>query len=374
MENVSEIEIGRGKRARIAYTFDDVAIVPTRRTRDVREVSTAWQLDAYHLDIPVLSAPMDSVASPDMMIRLGRAGGLGVADLEGLWTRYEDPTPLYEEIAALPPESATARLQQIYAERPIDTGLVRYRVAQLRAAGITVAGACSPGHAKEIVPPAADAGLDLLVIRGTTVSAEHVSTTREPLNLRGLIYDLDIPVLVGGAVTYQSALHLMRTGAAGVLAGYGGGAASATLRTVGIAAPMATTIADIAAARRDYLDESGGRYVHVIADGSVGSSGDLIKALACGADGVMLGTILARASEAPGRGWHWGPEARHPRLPRGERVYVGTAGTLEEILVGPTSSARGHTNIMGALRHAMAANGYSDCKEFQRAQLVVTPR
>ncbi len=368
---MSEVEIGRGKRARRAYTFDDVAVVPSRRTRDVQEVSTSWQFDAYHLEIPVLSAPMDSVTSPDTAIAIGTAGGLGVLDLEGLWTRYEDPTQVLEEIARLSKSESTARLQEIYSA-PIQNELVVERLRQIRDAGVTVAGALSPGGAQQLWRSVIDAGVDVFVIRGTTVSAEHVSANREPLNLKRFIYELDVPVVVGGAVTYTSALHLMRTGAAGVLAGYGGGASSANRRTVGISSPMATTIADIAAARRDFLDESSGRYVHVIADGSVGTSGDLVKAIACGADAVMLGTALARATEAPGRGWHWGAEARHTKLPRGERVEVGTAGSIEEILFGPSHSSKGQTNLMGALRHAMAANGYSDVKEFQRANLIVT--
>lgn len=364
------MEIGRGKRARRAYTLDDVAVVASRRTRDVREVQTTWQLDAYHLDIPILSAPMDSVTSPATAIALGKLGGLGVLDLEGLWTRYEDPEPFFDEIAHLGKEDATPRLQEIYSE-PIKAELLRERLREIRDAGVTVAGALSPGGTQQMWRAVVDAGVDIFVIRGTTVSAEHVSTSREPLNLKRFIYELDVPVIVGGSVTYTGALHLMRTGAAGVLAGYGGGAASANRRSVGIASPMATTIADIAAARRDYLDESGGRYVHVIADGSISTAGDLVKAVACGADGIMLGTALARAKEAPGRGWHWGAEARHARLPRGERVRVGSNGSLEEILFGPSHNARGVTNLMGALRHAMAANGYSDVKEFQRAELVV---
>ncbi len=336
----------------------------------MQEVLTTWQLDAHHLDIPILAAPMDSVTSPATAIAMGRMGGLGVLDLEGLWTRYEDPGLLLEEIAHLDTEDATPRLQEMYSE-PIKEELLRERIHEVRAAGVTVAGALSPGRTQQLWRTVVDAGVDVFVIRGTTVSAEHVSTSREPLNLKRFIYELDVPVIVGGSVTYTGALHLMRTGAAGVLAGYGGGAASANRRTVGIASPMATTIADIAAARRDYLDESGGRYVHVIADGSISTAGDLVKAIACGADGVMLGTALARASEAPGRGWHWGAEARHNRLPRGERVHVGTEGSLQEILFGPSRSAKGVTNLMGALRHAMAANGYSDVKEFQRADMVV---
>lgn len=368
----NEIEIGRGKRGRRAYSFDDVAVVPSRRTRDPEEVSVGWQIDAYHFDLPVVAAPMDSVMSPDTAVALGRHGGLGVLDLEGLWTRYEAPEHLLEEIAALQPAQATARMQEMY-EAPIIPELITQRLQEVRRAGVTVAGALSPQRTQQYWKHVVDAGVDLFVIRGTTVSAEHVSGRAEPLNLKRFIYELDVPVIVGGASTYTAALHLMRTGAAGVLVGFGGGAAHTTRVSLGIHAPMATAVADVAAARRDYLDESGGRYVHVIADGGVGRSGDLVKAVACGADAVMLGAALARAAEAPGRGWHWGPEAHHPQLPRGERVEVGTAGTLEQILFGPGHQADGTLNLVGALRRAMATTGYSDLKEFQRVEVVVSP-
>ncbi|WP_028049971.1 GuaB3 family IMP dehydrogenase-related protein [Cellulomonas sp. URHD0024] len=368
----NDIEIGRGKRGRRAYSFDDVAVVPSRRTRDPEEVSVGWQIDAYHFDLPVLAAPMDSVMSPATAVALGNAGGLGVLDLEGLWTRYEDPAPLLEEIATFDAAGATARMQEIYAA-PIQPELITARLKEVRAAGVTVAGALSPQRTNEFWRTVVDAGVDLFVIRGTTVSAEHVSGRAEPLNLKRFIYELDVPVIVGGASTYTAALHLMRTGAAGVLVGFGGGAAHTTRLSLGIHAPMASAVADVAAARRDYLDESGGRYVHVIADGGVGRSGDLVKAVACGADAVMLGAALARATEAPGRGWHWGPEAHHPELPRGERVEVGTAGSLQQILFGPGHTADGTLNLMGALRRAMATTGYSDLKEFQRVEVVVSP-
>jgi IMP dehydrogenase len=368
----NEIEIGRGKRGRRAYSFDDVAVVPSRRTRDPEEVSVGWQIDAYHFELPILAAPMDSVMSPATAVALGRFGGLGVLDLEGLWTRYEDPEPLLAEIAELPAAAATHRMQEIYAA-PIIPELITARLAEVRAAGVTVAGALSPQRTQQHWRAVVDAGVDLFVIRGTTVSAEHVSGRAEPLNLKRFIYELDVPVIVGGAATYTAALHLMRTGAAGVLVGFGGGAAHTTRVSLGIHAPMASAVADVAAARRDYLDESGGRYVHVIADGGVGRSGDLVKAVACGADAVMLGAALARAAEAPGRGWHWGPEAHHPELPRGERVSVGTAGTLEEILFGPGKQADGTLNLIGAVRRAMAMTGYSDLKEFQRVEVVVSP-
>jgi IMP dehydrogenase len=369
---VNQIEIGRGKRGRRAYSFDDIAVVPSRRTRDPEEVSVAWQIDAYHFELPVIAAPMDSVMSPESAIAFGKLGGLPVLDLEGLWTRYDDPTFLLAEIASLDSASATARLQQIYAE-PIRPELITERLRQVREAGVTVAGALSPQRTQEFWETVVDAGCDLFVIRGTTVSAEHVSSRAEPLNLKRFIYELDVPVIVGGASSYTAALHLMRTGAAGVLVGFGGGAAHTTRLTLGIHAPMASAIADVASARRDYMDESGGRYVHVIADGGVGRSGEIVKAIACGADAVMLGAALARATDAPGRGFHWGSEAHHPLLPRGERVEVGALASLEEILLGPGRMADGTTNLIGALRHAMATTGYSDLKEFQRVEVVVAP-
>lgn len=367
-----EIEIGLGKKGRLAYSLDDVAIVPSRRTRDPEAVSTAWQVDAYEFDVPVIGAPMDSVTSPATAIAMGKLGALGVLDLEGLWTRYENPEPLFEEIASLPAEDATRRIQEIYAE-PIKAELITARLHEIRNAGVTVAGSLSPQHVQEFYSTVVGAGVDLFVIRGTVVSAEHVSDGHEPLNLKKFIYDLDVPVIVGGAANYTAALHLMRTGAAGVLVGFGGGAVSATRTTIGVHAPMATAIADVAEARRDYMDESGGRYVQVIADGGMGDSGSFVKVLAMGADAVMLGAPLARATEAPGRGKHWGAEARHQTLPRGYRTDVGTVGSLEQILFGPSHQADGQVNYIGALRRAMASTGYVDVKNFQRCSVVVTP-
>ncbi|GAA1532788.1 GuaB3 family IMP dehydrogenase-related protein [Microbacterium ginsengiterrae] len=367
-----DIELGRAKRARRAYTFDDIAVVPSRRTRNPEDVSTAWTIDAFSFDTPVIGAPMDSVVSPQTAIMLGRLGGLGVLDLEGLWTRYEDPEALLAEIAALPAEKATVRMQELYSE-PIKPELIASRLAEIREGGVTVAGSLTPQRTQELYDTVAAAGVDLFVIRGTTVSAEHVSSVAEPLNLKKFIYDLDVPVIVGGAATYTTALHLMRTGAAGVLVGFGGGAASTTRATLGVHAPMATAVSDVAAARRDYLDESGGRYVHVIADGGVGTSGDIVKAIAMGADAVMLGVALARATDAPGRGFHWGPEAHHPHLPRGRRVETPGIATLEQILYGPAPVADGTANLIGALRKSMATTGYSDLKEFQRVEVVLAP-
>ena len=373
LENMSqEIEIGLGKKGRLAYSLDDVSIVPSRRTRDPQDVSTSWQVDAYEFDVPVIGAPMDSVTSPATAIAMGKMGALGVLDLEGLWTRYDDPQPLLDEIAELPAESATERIQQIYAE-PIKPELIVERLHEIRDAGVTVAGALSPQRTQDYYSTVLEAGVDLFVIRGTVVSAEHVSQDHEPLNLKKFIYDLDVPVIVGGAANYTAALHLMRTGAVGVLVGFGGGAVSANRNTIGVHAPMATAIADVAEARRDYMDESGGRYVQVIADGGMGDSGSFIKAFALGADAVMLGSPLARAEEAPGKGMHWGAEARHQTLPRGFRTNVGTVGTLEDIMFGPSHNADGTTNYIGALRRAMATTGYVDLKSFQRCPVTVAP-
>ncbi|MDR8408749.1 GuaB3 family IMP dehydrogenase-related protein [Nonomuraea sp. 3-1Str] len=367
-----QVEIGRGKTGRRGYALDEIGLVPSRRTRDPEEVSIAWQIDAYRFELPVVVAPMDSVVSPATAIEIGRLGGLAPLDLEGLWTRYEDPAPLLEECSGLDAEAATKRLQEIYTA-PIKEELIGRRIEEIRASGVTTAVRLSPQRTVQYHKAVIDAGVDIFVIRGTTVSAEHVSGRAEPLNLKQFIYELDVPVIVGGCATYTAALHLMRTGAAGVLVGFGGGASHTTRNVLGVAVPMATAVSDVAAARRDYLDESGGRYVHVIADGGMGTSGDIAKAIACGADAVMVGSPLARASEAPGHGYHWGSEAHHPDLPRGRRVRFDTVGTLEQILHGPSSVADGSMNLMGALKRTMASTGYSDIKEFQRVEVVVAP-
>lgn len=365
-------DIGRSKRATKAFSFDDIAIVPSRRTRGIDQVNLGWKIDAVTFDFPIIAAPMDSVMSPATAIEMGRLGGLGVLNLEGLWTRYEDPSSIFEELASISdPFEATGRMQEVYAE-PIKGELITERMNQIRAAGVPVAGSLSPQNTKEFADVVEKSGMDFFVVRGTTVSAEHVSDAAEPLNLKKFIYDLEVPVIVGGCATYQTSLHLMRAGAAGVLVGFGGGASHATRDVLGIEVPMASALADVAEARRDYMDESGGRYVHVIADGSVGRSGDIAKAIACGADAVMVGSPLARATEAPGQGWHWGAEAWHETLPRGERVRFAAIGTLEEVMLGPSRIADGTMNLVGALRRAMASTGYTEVKEFQRIDVVIS--
>ena len=368
----TEVEIGRSKRALRAYSFDDIALVPARRTRDTSEVRVGWQIDAYHVDLPVMASPMDSVMSPETAIMVGRLGGIGVLDLEGLWTRYEDPTEALERIRQADPSRATSVLQEVY-RAPVRPELITERLTQIRASGVVVAGRLSPAQTQRHWRTVVEAGVDLMVIRGSFVSAEHVSGSVEPLNLKRFIYELDVPVVVGGVTTYTAALHLMRTGAAGVLVGPGVGASPSVRQVPGLHMPLAPAGADAPAPRPDYLDESGGRYVHVIADGSVGNSGDVVKAIACGADAVMLGAALARAEEAPGGGYHWGAEARHERLPRGFRSHVGTVGTMAEILNGPSDRADGTLNLMGALRRTLATTGYADVKELQRVEVVLAP-
>ncbi len=372
IEALAQVEIGLGKSGRRAYELDEIGIVPARRTRDPEEVSIAWQIDAYRFETPLVVSPMDSVASPRSVIEVGEQGGLGVLDLEGLWTRYEDPEPLLAEINELDDEAATKRLQDIYSA-PIREELIGQRIEEIRTSGIVTAAALSPQRTAQYHKAVIDAGVDMFVIRGTTVSAEHVSGRAEPLNLKQFVYELDVPVVIGGCATYTAALHLMRTGAAGVLVGFGGGSGHTTRSVLGVSVPMASAIGDVAAARRDYLDESGGRYVHVIADGGMRGSGDIAKSLACGADAVMVGSPLARAADAPGRGYHWGSESHHHELPRGERVHVGTVGELSSILHGPAVTSDGTMNLMGALRRTMATAGYSDLKEFQRVEVVVNP-
>ena len=368
---MAEVEIGIGKSGRRAYGFDDIAIVPSRRTRDPDDIDISWDLDAYHFELPLLASAMDGVVSPRIAAELGRLGGLGVLNLEGLWTRYEDPDPVYAEIASLPDAEATKRMQEIYAE-PIKPELIGQRVKEIKDAGVVAAASLTPQRVARYHSFALEAGLDILVIQGTVVSAEHVSSTSEPLNLKTFIAHYDLPVIVGGCASYATALHLMRTGAAGVLVGVGPGAACTTRGVLGIGVPMATALADAAGARIRHLEETG-RYVQVIADGGMRTGGDVAKAIACGADAVMIGSPLARAVEAPGRGHHWGMATFHPDLPRGTRVKTTPLGTLKEILLGPAPVNDGSMNLFGGLRTSMATTGYQTVKEFQKAEVMVAP-
>jgi IMP dehydrogenase len=368
---VAEVEIGIGKSGRRAYGFDDIAIVPSRRTRDPDDIDITWDLDAYHFDLPLLASAMDGVVSPRIAIDIGKLGGLAVLNLEGLWTRYDDPDPIYQEIAALPDADATKRMQEIYRE-PIKPELIGERIRQIKDGGVVAAASLTPQRVAKYHQITLEAGLDILVIQGTVVSAEHVSSTTEPLNLKTFIARYEIPVVVGGCASYSTALHLMRTGAAGVLVGVGPGSACTTRGVLGLGVPQATALADAAGARIRHLEETG-RYVQVVADGGMATGGDIAKAIACGADAVMLGSPLAAAVEAPGRGYHWGMATFHPDLPRGTRVATRTLGTMREILLGPAPVNDGTMNLFGALRTSMATTGYQTLREFQKAEVMVAP-
>ena len=366
-----ELEIGQAKRARAAYDFDQIALVPSRRTRDPENVSISWKIDAFEFAHPIIAAPVDSVISPKSAAELSALGGLAVLNLEGLWTRYVDPSDAFAQIQSATSENLSQILQRVYSA-PIQPELIVERIKELRSTGIVTAASLSPKLTQKYWQQVVKAGVDLFVIRGSTVSAEHVSSESDPLNLKTLIYDLEVPVIVGGCATYQAALHLMRAGAAGVLVGFGGGSSGTTTSVLGVKVPMATAVADVAAARRDYLDESGGRYVQVISDGGVHQTGDIAKAIACGADAVMVGSMLARAQGAPGNGYHWAVEAGHATLPRASAIPTPAIGSFNEILHGPANSAAGLLNATGALRRSMATCGYSDIKEFQRVEIIVS--
>jgi IMP dehydrogenase len=366
-----EVEIGRGKKARRAYGFDDIAIVPSRRTRDPDDIDITWKIGDYRFELPMLASAMDGVVSPATAGAIGRLGGLAVLNLEGVFTRYEDAEEQLERIAELPKELATREMQEIYME-PVKEELIAQRIREIKAEGVVCAASLTPQRVSRYFEVALDAGLDILVIQGTVVSGEHVSTSTEPLNLKEFIPQLDVPVIVGGCASYHTGLHLMRTGAAGVLVGVGPGAACTTRGVLGIGVPQATAIADVAAARATHIIETGD-YVQVIADGGMRTGGDVAKAIACGADAVMIGSPLARAFEAPGRGFHWGMATFHPTLPRGARVQTRQNATLEEILLGPAHENDGTLNLFGGLRTSMATCGYKDIAEFNRAELMVAP-
>ncbi|ERS48897.1 GuaB3 family IMP dehydrogenase-related protein [Corynebacterium kefirresidentii] len=380
-------EIGIGREARRTFDLEQLSIVPQRRTRSSKDVDTTWHIDAYTFDIPFLSHPTDALATPEFIIEMGKQGGLGVINAEGLWGRHEDLEGALARIYSQPGDNSI--IQELHAA-PLDDALLTERISQVRDSGVTVAVRVSPQNAREMAPKVIAAGAELLFIQGTLVSAEHVATGGEPLNLKEFIGSLDVPVIAGGVTDYTTALHLMRTGAAGVIVGAG---VTTNAETVGIDSAMATAIADAAAARRDYLDETGGRYVHIIADTEFENSGNIAKAFACGADSVALGPLLAQAREAGGKGWYWPATAGHPRFPRGFVQFSGadadldvdflTAGTpaeaaeesaapsLETVLHGPSSEPFGRTNLVGALRRSMAKCGYTDLKSFQKVELAV---
>ncbi|WP_075742877.1 MULTISPECIES: GuaB3 family IMP dehydrogenase-related protein [Actinoalloteichus] len=371
-----QVEIGRGRTAMRAYDLDDVEIVPSRRTRSSKDVSLGWQIDAYRFGIPLVTHPTDAIVSPATAVRVGELGGLAVLNAEGLWARHSDVEDVMFRLVTAAeddddPAAAVRLLQELHAA-PIRLDLLSQSIKEIRESGAHVAVRVSPQHAEELTPDLLAAGVEILVLQGTIISAEHVARDGEPLNLKRFIAELDVPVIAGGVGDYRTAMHLMRTGAAGVIVGFGHATSTTTTEVLGIGVPMATAIADAASARRDYLDETGGRYVHVLADGGISTSGDIAKAIACGADAVMLGEPLALASEAPAQGYYWTSAAAHPSLPRSEIFPVpSTDYDLETLLFGPSSDPLGTVNLFGALRRAMAKTGYSDLKEFQKVGLTV---
>jgi IMP dehydrogenase len=370
-----EVEIGRGKTARKAYGFDDLAIVPSRRTRDPRDVNISWTFDfrgkSFAFPLPILASAMDGVVDPAFAVTMGKLGGLAVLNLEGIQTRFEDAASRLDEIASFGKPDATRKMQEIY-NAPVKPELITQRIKEIKAGGVLAAASLTPQNVERYIPYALEGGLDILVIQGTVVSAEHVSSFDKPLDLNAFIRDLHIPTIVGGCCSYSGALHLMRTGAVGVLVGVGPGHACTSRRVLGIGVPQGTAIADASAARMRHLDETG-TYCHVIADGGMRTGGDLAKAIAVGADAIMIGSPLSSASEAPGRGYHWGMATFHPELPRGTRVFSGVKGTLEEILLGPAHENDGTLNLCGGLRTSMATCGYENLKTFQKAEVMVAP-
>ncbi len=366
-----DFEIGRGKIARRAYGFDEIAIVPSRRTRDPEDIDISAKIGNFNIKIPILASAMDGVVDVKFAVQLHNIGGIAVLNLEGIQTRYDNADEMLEKIASFKDSEATRKMQEIYSE-PIKEELIYKRIQQIKQQGAIAAASLTPQRVVKYFKIAIDAGLDILVIQGTVISAEHVSSSREPLDLKKFIPNCPIPVIVGGCCSFSSALHLMRTGAVGILVGVGPGAACTTRQVLGIGVPQATAIAEAAAARSRHLEETG-KYVQVIADGGMRTGGDIAKAIACGADLVMIGAPLSRAKEAPGRGFHWGMATFHPDLPRGTRVKTDVVATLEEILIGPAHENDGTLNLCGALRTSMATCGYMNIKEFQKAEIVIAP-
>lgn len=366
-----EVEIGKGKIGRRAYGFDEISIVPSRRTRDPEDIDISASIGNFNLKIPILASAMDGVVDVKFAVEMDRIGGLAVLNLEGIQSRYENADEMLEKISKFNDKEATKKMQEIYRE-PVKEKLIAKRVKQMKEKGAIACGSLTPQKVEKYYQVALDAGLDILVIQGTVISAEHVSTTKEPLDLKRFIPECPVPVIVGGCSSFSTALHLMRTNAVGVLVGVGPGAACTTRQVLGIGVPQATAIADAAAARARHLDETG-QYVLVVADGGMRTGGDIAKAIACGADLIMIGSPLSRAKEAPGRGYHWGMATFHPDLPRGARIKTDVVASLEEILIGPAFENDGTLNLCGALRTSMATCGYKNIKDFQKAEVMVAP-
>ncbi|MEM6452279.1 MAG: GuaB3 family IMP dehydrogenase-related protein [Cyanobacteria bacterium P01_D01_bin.105] len=366
------IQIGRGKTARRAYGIDEIALVPGGRTLDPQLADASWQIGGVTREIPIIASAMDGVVDVKMAVELSRLGALGVVNLEGIQTRYEDPEPVLDRIASVGKTEFVPLMQELYSQ-PVKAELIETRIKQIKAQGGVAAVSLTPAGAVKFGKTVADAGADMVFVQATVVSTDHLSPESvTPLDLAQFCQEMPIPVLLGNCVTYEVTLKLLKAGAAGVLVGIGPGAACTSRGVLGVGVPQATAVADCAAARDDYQQESG-NYIPVIADGGLVTGGDICKCIASGADGVMIGSPFARAKEAPGRGFHWGMATPSPVLPRGTRIQVGTTGTLEQILRGPAQLDDGTHNLLGALQTSMGTLGAKNIKEMQQVEVVIAP-
>ena len=367
-----DIQIGRGKTARRAYGIDEIALVPGTRTLDPSISDTSWRIGGIEREIPIIASAMDGVVDVRMAVLLSQLGALGVLNLEGIQTRYADPSPILERISSVGTNEFVRLMQELYAE-PIKPELIEQRIDEIKQQGGIVAVSATPAGATKYSSIVAKAGADLFFVQATVVSTAHLSPSSvTPLDLAEFCREMPIPVILGNCVTYEVTLNLMKAGAAGVLVGIGPGAACTSRGVLGVGIPQASAIADCAAARDDYYHETG-NYVPVIADGGLITGGDICKCIACGADGVMIGSPFARAEEAPGGGYHWGMATPSPVLPRGTRIRVGTTGTCEQILRGPAQLDDGTHNLLGALKTSMGTLGAKDIKEMQQVEVVIAP-
>ena len=367
-----DIQLGRSKVVRRAYGIDEIALVPGGRTVDPEVTDTSWTLGGIERSIPIIASAMDGVVDVDMAVHLSQLGALGVLNLEGVQTRYEDPNPVLDRIAAVGKDAFVPLMQELYSQ-PVQEQLIRQRIEDIKRKGGIAAVSGTPVAALKYRNAIAEAGADLFFVQATVVSTEHIGPEgREKLDLESLCRDMGVPVVIGNCVTYDVAMQLMRAGAAGVLVGIGPGAACTSRGVLGVGIPQATAVADCSAARHDYLQESG-RYVPIVADGGIVTGGDICKCIACGADAVMIGSPIARAEEAPGRGFHWGMATPSPVLPRGTRINVGSTGSLERILRGPALLDDGTHNLLGALKTSMGTLGAKTLKEMQQVEVVVAP-
>ncbi len=367
-----DIQIGRGKTARRAYGIDEIALVPGGRTLDPNVADTFWEVGGIRREIPIIASAMDGVVDVDAAVRLSELGALGVINLDGIQTRYADPKPILEKIASVGVTEFVSLMQQLYAE-PVKPELIKKRIREIKEKGGIACASSIPVNAFKYGLIAAEAGCDLFFLQSTVVSTTHIAAEGLiSLDLAKFCQDMPIPVLMGNCVTYDVTLELLRAGAAGVLVGIGPGAACTSRGVLGVGIPQATAVADCAAAREDFFKETG-KYVPIIADGGLITGGDICKSIACGADAVMIGSPLARAAEAPGRGFHWGMATPSPVLPRGTRIKVGTTGSLEQILRGPAGLDDGTHNLLGALKTSMGTLGAANIREMQQVEVVIAP-